>query len=373
MHPSRAMRVRLPPRAAAGYEVIVRPGALEQLPALLRVAAPAPQYAIIADATVADLAACAVCDTLVGSGLRAALIPFSAGEAHKTRETWAALTDALIEQGLGRDGCIIAVGGGVTGDLAGFVAATYMRGIALVHVPTTLLAMLDASVGGKTAVDTPAGKNLVGAWHQPRLVAIDPCVLVTLPDTELRSGLAEAVKHGAIADAAYLESIVTEAARLFAREADALTQLVRRSVAIKAAVVTADVEEAGRRQVLNFGHTLGHALEALSGYALPHGYAVAMGMVAEAEAGQTAGVTVPGTASALRDVLTALELPVRPPAGTDAAAVIALTRRDKKNRAGRTRYTLLSRIGEVARTPEGGWAFPLDESVVAGTLEGLSM
>lgn len=361
--------VRTPPRPALAYPVVVEAGGIERLPELLAEVAPASRYAVVADAVVADLVGVRVRDMLEGAGLAVDLVRFPAGEPHKTRESWGSVSDALVGRGVGRDGCILAVGGGVTGDLAGFVAATFMRGIACVQVPTTLLAMVDAAVGGKTGVDTPAGKNLVGSFHHPRAVLMDPRVLATLPDDQFRSGLAETVKHGAIADAAYLEWIRASAEALLARDEEALTRLITRSVEIKAEVVSEDPEEAGRRQILNFGHTLGHALEAWGGFLLPHGYAVGAGMVAAADLGESLGVTRAGTAQVLRDALGALKIPARPSGAVPPARILDLARRDKKVREQRPYYVLLEEIGVVARSEAEGWSFPIDDARVAEVLE----
>ena len=361
--------VSTPPRESLRYPVVVEPGGLDGLPALLEEAAPAARYAIVADAVVADLVGVRVRDLLEDAGLVADLVRFPAGEPHKTRESWGSVSDALVGRGVGRDGCIVALGGGVTGDLAGFVAATFMRGIPYVQVPTTLLAMVDAAVGGKTGVDTPAGKNMIGSFHQPRAVLMDPRVLATLPDDQFRSGLAETVKHGAIADASYLDWITGSADALLAQEEEALSRLITRSVEIKAEVVSEDPEEAGRRQILNFGHTLGHALEAWGGFRLPHGYAVGAGMVAAAEVGETLGVSRAGTAEALRDALGALKIPARPTGTVPPPRILDLARRDKKAREQRPRYILLAHVGEVARPDDGGWTFPVDDEQVAEVLE----
>ncbi len=356
------------PQPPAAYDVLVEAGALSRLPALLADAAPGHHYLIIADRTVADRYGAQVRSDIEMAGHRASLLTFAPGEASKTREVWAELTDAMIESGAGRDSVVIALGGGVTGDLAGFVAASYLRGVPLIQVPTSLLAMLDSSIGGKTGIDLPAGKNLVGAFHSPRLVVADPRVLETLPLLELRSGLAEAIKHGAIADAAYFDWIERAAPRILARDTDALTALVRRSVEIKAEIAAADPFEAGPRKALNFGHTIGHAVEALSEYRLPHGFAVAIGMVAEARIGEEAGITAAGTAARLRRVLEAVGLPVDLPAESPADRIVELARLDKKARAARTRYALIAGIGEVARTGAGEWSHEIEEVAVAATL-----
>jgi 3-dehydroquinate synthase len=355
-----------PPPAA--YDVIVEPGALTRLPSLLAAAAPGHHYLIIADRNLADRYGEMVRAALEGAGFRASLLTFDPGEASKTRETWAQLTDAMVALGAGRDSVVIALGGGVTGDLAGFVAATYLRGVPLVQIPTSLLAMLDSAVGGKTGVDLPTGKNLVGAFHSPRLVVADPLVLETLPLPEIRAGLAEAVKHGAIADAAYFEWIEGAAPRILDRDPEALTTLVRRSVEIKAEFAAADPFETGPRKALNFGHTIGHALEALHGYEIPHGFAVAIGLVTEASLGERLGITGPGTAAQLRRLLEVLGLPTEPPAGSPPEEIVELARMDKKARAARTRYTLLAGIGQVARTGAGEWSHDVDEAEVLALL-----
>lgn len=362
------IRLEIPATPASGYDIVVEPELRHRLAGRILEAAPAARYAVLADEAVAGLYGEPLRASLEGAGARADLIGVPSGERHKTRETWAAATDEMLARGFGRDSCVIAVGGGVLGDLAGFVAATYMRGVPFVQVPTTLLAMVDASIGGKTGVDTPAGKNLVGAFHQPRLVAIDPEVLSTLPDEELRAGLAETVKHGAIADAAYLRWIAASAEAIFAREPDALTHLIRESVRIKAGVVAADERESGARETLNFGHTIGHAIEALSDYALRHGYAVAIGMVVEAAVGEAIGVTAPGTPDELREALARLALPVAPPPEMSPEAVLEQCRADKKARSARVRYTLLANVGRVARGPRGEWAMPVEDAVVRDVL-----
>jgi 3-dehydroquinate synthase len=328
----------------------------------------AAHYAVVSDAHVGPLHAARVHAALTAAG-PASLHLVPAGEASKSRTRWAELTDALLAAGMGRDGCLVALGGGVVGDLAGFVAATYMRGVPLVQVPTSLLAMVDASVGGKTGIDVPAGKNLVGAFHQPRLVLADPDVLATLPLAELRAGLAEAVKHGLIADADYLAGIEAEADDLLARNPAVLERLVHRSVEIKAAVVGRDPLEAGERAILNAGHTVAHALERVTGYELPHGLAVAVGLVVEARAGESAGHTADGTADRLARVLGALGLAAAPPAGTDPEAVLAAMATDKKGRGGRPRYALPEAPGRMARAADGGWTLPLDEAHVRSALD----
>jgi len=332
--------------SVGSYEVHVGTGLLERARDIIRDAAPAHRYAIVSDANVAPLYAGRLRASLGTAQTELYTIP--AGEAHKTRDQWAHLTDALLTAGLGRDTTILALGGGVIGDLAGFVAATYMRGIPFVQLPTTLLAMIDASIGGKTGVDTAAGKNLVGAFHRPRVVIADPAVLATLPANHLRAGVAEAIKHGAIADAAYYGSTDAALQSILADPAgDAMRALIVRSVEIKASVVLQDERESGIRRILNFGHTLGHAIESESGYRLLHGEAIAIGMVLESQLGERLGVTAPGTANRLRDTLTRAELPVTIPKDLDPQRILTATRADKKALEGATEYALVAEIGRA--------------------------
>ena len=357
--------------ALPAYRVTVRRGALATVADVARRAAPAHRYAIITDDTVGRLYAPRVAADFDPREVVTLAVP--AGEASKTRAWWGDLTDRMLAAGLGRDSAVIALGGGVVGDLAGFVAATFMRGIPYVQVPTTLLAMIDSSIGGKTGVDTPAGKNLVGAFHQPAAVVVDPATLGTLPLEQRRAGLAEAIKHGVIADAAYFETLRMSAAPLLAPDAaagEAMESLIARSIEIKADVVTRDEREGGVRKTLNFGHTIGHAVETLSGYTLLHGEAVAIGMIAESVLAERVGVAQPGTADRVREAVEGMGLPARRPRAVGAEQVLALTRADKKARAGTAEYALPSRIGSMAAA-ERGWGVRVPDATVLEVLEAL--
>ncbi len=359
------------PVASAGgsYPVLVGRGLLARLTRTVREHAPAHRYAVISDDTVAELYGRAAAEALRRDGADVRVFTFPPGEASKTRETWARITDEMLVWGMGRDGVVVAVGGGVTGDLAGFVAATYLRGVPIVQVPTSLLAMVDASVGGKTAVDVPAGKNLVGAFHPPRVVIADPDVVATLPPEERVQGVAEALKHGAILDGAYLEALVRDAPALRAGEPEHVLRMVVRSVEIKARVVAEDEHEAGFRQILNFGHTVGHALEAASDYAMRHGEAVAAGMIVEANIGERLGVTESGCADALRRAAEAFGLGQVAPDAIGDAAWLGFLATDKKSRRGASRYVLLRRVGRV---DEGaGWTHEVPDSVVRASAAAL--
>ena len=276
---------------------------------------------------------------------------------------WARLTDQMLGKGYGRDSAVIALGGGVVGDLAGFVAATFMRGIPVVQVPTTLVAMVDASIGGKTAVDTFAGKNLVGAFHPPAAVLIDPQLLATLPLRELRAGFAEIIKHGVIADEPYLFQVASSASDLLAQGgsmSDMTVSLIVRSVEIKADIVSRDEREEGLRKVLNFGHTIGHAVEMVSGYSLLHGEAVAIGMALESRLAERIGLAQTGTAATVIRTLQAAGLPTDLPKDYGPEAVIEAMRSDKKGRSGKMMFALPLRIGAMAGE-DTGWTVPVGD------------
>ena len=356
------VRVPLTAGRDASYDVLIGPGLLDRLPGLLAERCPAAAYAVIADDVVAPRYAAPLVERLAGQGRRAALLSFPSGESSKTRTTWGELTDRMLAERFGRDAAVIAVGGGVTGDLAGFVAATYLRGVPVVQVPTSLVAMIDAAVGGKTGIDAPAGKNLVGACHQPRFVACDTATLATLPERAFADGMAEALKHGAIADADYFGFLETTTSALAARESGAVERLVRRSVEIKAAVVAADEREAGQRAILNFGHTVGHAIEAASQYRVSHGTAVATGMVAEARIGEALGITAAGTAERLRTALPRFGLAVAAP--LDVPTVLRHMSADKKSRDGALRFALITRVGQAHRSTDGAWTMPVETAVI---------
>lgn len=351
---------------AGDYGVTIGAAVRHEFATLIAAAAPAHHYAVISDDDVGPLYADPLVTSLTLHG-RTTQHRMRAGESHKTRETWSRLTDELLDAGCGRDTTVVALGGGVVGDLAGFVAATLMRGVPVIQCPTSLLAMIDASVGGKTGVDTAAGKNLVGAFHPPSAVLIDVDVLRTLPDPHRRSGLAEAIKHGVVADAGYFARVASLLPALVSGDTPAILEVVARSVEIKSGIVKSDARESGRRKILNFGHTIGHAIEQASGYTLLHGEAVAIGMVLEARVAERIGVAERGMAGKIERVLLEAGLPVVRPASIDAATVLEATRHDKKSRGGAVSYALPSCIGTMA-SAERGWSIEVADSLVLEVL-----
>lgn len=363
------LHVTVPETESRRYPVVVGRGVSQDLGRLVAETVPAHKYALIADSRVAELYADTAIDSLEAAGCDTQLLVFPAGEWNKSRAAWATLSDELLECGFGRDSAIVTLGGGVAGDLGGFVASTYMRGIPFVTVPTSLLAMVDASLGGKTGVDLEQGKNAIGTFHHPSLVLIDPDFLVSLPRPHLRAGLAEAIKTAAIMDEELFESIESLAPRLAEGDASALTDLIIACVRIKAQVVSEDPEESGIRQILNFGHTSGHALEKLAGLALLHGEAVAAGMRLDSRLGEAIGVTDPGTTYRLDAVLDACRVPNVIDETVTARRLLQAAAADKKNREGKIRWVLLRRIGEAATDESGAFSFAVDEAEVLEHLE----
>lgn len=322
----------------------------------------AQSCAVITDSNVARICAPALMAELEKSGCRAHMFEFPAGESNKTRQTKQNLEDAMQEALFGRDCGVIALGGGVAGDVAGFVAATYCRGVPYVQVPTTLVACVDSAVGGKTGIDTPAGKNLVGAFHQPLAVYADISLLSTLPSREIAMGIAEVIKYGVIKDPALFEFLEKNVNAATAGEPALLRKVVERSCAIKATVVEKDERESGLRKILNFGHTVGHAVEQLSGYAVGHGDAVAIGMVAEAEISRKMGLMPEGDVKRIDKLVRAAGLQSEIPAGMEKSLCAAM-KMDKKVRAGKIEMALPLRIGEMF-APEGEWGTVVDESLI---------
>ena len=333
------------------YDVLVGDGPLATLGARAKALNPT-RVTVVTDSHVAQLHADAALESLRQAGIQADLITVPAGEASKSFAQLDRVLDQMIAQGLDRRSLVVALGGGVIGDLAGLAAALFMRGIDFIQVPTTLLAQVDSSVGGKTAIDTPRGKNLIGAFHQPRLVLADIEVLKTLPERQIRSGWAEILKHGLICDPAYFDWLAGEGAVGARGDAAALTQAVVRSVQIKARIVGEDEKEAGRRALLNLGHTFGHALEVEAGFddILTHGEAVAVGCAMAMRYSAQAGLCPTQDAERAEQGIRAAGLPTRlSDVGHtfDAEALLARMLGDKKADGGQLTLVLAHGIGQA--------------------------
>jgi shikimate kinase/3-dehydroquinate synthase len=341
--------LRVDVAASRAYPVLVRAGVLEHVGYHLADLGWHGRVAVIGDRIAQQGHVPAVLASLRDARMEPVAITVPQGERAKAPAVLASLWGDLAKAGIGRDGGIVAVGGGATGDLAGFAAATYMRGIALAHVPTTLLAMVDSSIGGKTGVDLPEGKNLVGAFHPPAAVFSDPSVLATLPARQVSSGLAEIIKTAYLADRESVDQAARSAERVLGADLAPATLLIALSAELKAAVVGADEREAGLRELLNFGHTFGHAYEAASGYRATHGEAVAIGMVFATALAETLGLAPRGMRAGLEELLTRAGLPIRARIPARAWTFIG---RDKKTRAGKTRWILPRRIGRFSEVTD---------------------
>ncbi len=311
----------------------------------------AAQAVIVTNVTVDPLHGAALRRALEGRYARVTTLALPDGEAHKDWATLNLIYDHLLREGCDRKTVLFALGGGVVGDMTGFAAATYMRGVPFVQVPTTLLAQVDSSVGGKTAINHPLGKNMIGAFYQPQRVVCDLDTLDTLPARELSAGLAEVIKYGPVADAAFLDWVEARLDALLARDRAALAQAIRRSCEIKAAVVGADEREAGLRAILNFGHTFGHAIEAGLGYGeWLHGEAVGCGMVMAAELSAQLGLVPADFVTRLRRIVERAGLPVRGP-DLGVARYLELMRVDKKAEGGEIRFVVIDGVGHAALRP----------------------
>ncbi|WP_348767732.1 3-dehydroquinate synthase [uncultured Salinisphaera sp.] len=342
------------------YEIVIARGIIEQASAYAG-AIRGQRVLIVTNETVAPLYAAAVEKALSAEHDVDTLV-LPDGEQYKTLATLDKIYDRLLENGYGRDATIVALGGGVIGDIAGFAAASYQRGVDFVQLPTTLLAQVDSSVGGKTGVNHRLGKNMIGAFHQPTRVLADVGVLDSLPNREFAAGMAEVIKYGLIRDCPFLDWLDANMAAINARDADALIEVIRRSCANKAEVVAADEREAGQRALLNLGHTYGHALEAELGYGKwLHGEAVAAGMCMAADTARRLGWLDEGQCEHIERIIAAAQLPTAPPRELERARIRALMARDKKVTAGTLRLVLMRDIGHAVVTRDYGDA--LDETL----------
>lgn len=336
------------------YPIIIRSGCLHQVGQDLFLRKIGNRYGIIADDRVAALYGDALMASLKEAGIRAEILPFPHGEAQKTLRTVESLARALVRAGFDRKDALIALGGGVTGDVAGFLASAFMRGIPFVQIPTTLLAQVDSSVGGKTGVDIPEGKNLIGAFYQPKVVYIDTSVLRSLPREELLGGLAEVIKYGVIRDAVFFNFLAQHRTAILDLDEEMIGRMVMTCCRIKAEIVAEDEREGGIRRILNYGHTIGHAVEGASNYTLIHGFAVAIGMAAATRLAVLTGHLAETDAARILEILNTYELPVEIPGNLDRQAMKKYLLADKKVIGGRVHYVLPTAIGSTCITADIG-------------------
>lgn len=344
---TQTLTVDLGPRS---YPIRIGPGVLDDGMASRRAMA-GDAAILVTSETVGELYAARVRDALGGCVRDQIILPD--GEPHKTLDTVARILDRMLEAGLGRDATVFALGGGVVGDIAGFAAAVYQRGVAFVQIPTTLLAQVDSSVGGKTGVNHPLGKNMIGAFHQPRAVLADTSVLATLPEREVKAGIAEIIKYGLLGDARFFDWLEEHMDALLDLEPAVLTHAIARSCENKAAIVAADERETGQRALLNLGHTFGHAIETGAGYGeWLHGEAVAAGLCMVADLSRRIGWLTGEDLRRTRALVAQAGLPTAPPPGMNVRRFRELMAHDKKVQAGRLRLILLRNIGEAVVTTD---------------------
>ncbi|MCM1180456.1 MAG: 3-dehydroquinate synthase [Clostridium sp.] len=320
------------------------------------------KFAVVTDSTVKELYADGIAALLKEAGYQADVFVFPAGEKSKTRRTKEDIEDAMLAKGYRRDCCVIAVGGGVVTDLAGFVAGTFGRGVPFINYATTLLAAADASVGGKTAVDTPLATNLIGLFNQPEKVYLDIATWKTLPEREIISGLAETIKHACLARADFFEYLKENMDQILALEKEACEHIAEVNCEVKYEVVMKDERESGLREVLNLGHTVGRAVETVSDYRLLHGEAVAIGLVAEVMLAFQMGYVTDKQRDAVIALLKQAKLPTKLPDYIDREALVRKLYTDKKVRDGRLRFVIQKGIGDVVEFEDGVFATPVEES-----------
>lgn len=334
--------------AEKSYAIHIGAGILNSLGSLLRKVSKARKGLIISNQKVYGLYGETVKSSLEEAGFETGIALMGDGEEYKSLETAASLFDRAVDYKLDRKSVIIALGGGVVGDMAGFIAATYMRGVPFAQVPTTLLAQVDSSVGGKVAVNHPRGKNIIGAFYQPRLVLADIDTLRTLPEREIKTGLAEVAKYGVIWDKEFFAFLGSRAEDIWALQEEAILKVVKRSCEIKAAVVAEDEQEHGLRAILNYGHTFGHALESLTNYkTYRHGEAVAIGMVQAARLAELSGILTPGAREQILQLLDKLRLPTKSDEGFTPRQIVEQMAYDKKTQDSKIHFILPTEIGKV--------------------------
>lgn len=343
----KTVTVHLESRSERTYDILIETGLIRKIGRDLKKRAIGNRYLVVTDKNVTGLIGVEFVESLRSEGLNGELFSIAAGEESKCAETVLEIAAGMTRSGLDRGSAVIALGGGVVGDIAGFASAIYMRGIPYIQVPTTLLAQIDSSVGGKTAIDTEHGKNLLGAFHQPKRVYIDPALLRFLPEAEIRNGLAEMIKYAVIRDANLFDTLRLRRDEVLQLDESLITRLIARCCEIKAAVVEKDEKEGGLRRILNFGHTVGHGIEAASDFEISHGAAVSMGMAAAAGLSRIEGFIGRDVETKLIDILKQYGLPVEIPSHIMLDSIMRHMKSDKKFVGGTPFFILMKAIGEV--------------------------
>jgi len=361
------IRVNLKKTEDKSYSIIIEDGVLNKIPSIIKEAGLGHKFAIITDSNVETLYADDLSKGFRENNLANKIISFPAGEQNKSREIKAWIEDQMLEDKFGRDSAVIALGGGVVGDIAGYVAASYTRGLPYVQIPTTLVACVDSSIGGKTAVDTPHGKNLIGAFYQPWAVYIDVNTLLTLNEKEIREGLAEVIKYGVISDEVLFSFLEERMDLIFSYDKEALTHIIKRGCEIKAEVVEKDEKESNLRKILNFGHTIGHVVENLSNYKISHGEAVSIGMVAEGKLAVEMGLWKKSDLNKLINLIKKAGLPTDIPDYMKAEQIIDAMKLDKKSRSGQIEMVLPKKIGKMSKV-DGGYGIKIEEALIKNVI-----
>lgn len=362
------IRVKLAKKIDNSYNILIGEDVFSKIATDLNDQTLAHSYAVVTDSNVNRLYGKRLEDEIRKFTRNVIVIEFEAGEKNKNREIKSFVEDGMLNSKFGRDSAVIALGGGVVGDLAGYVAATYTRGIPYIQVATTLVAAVDSSIGGKTAVDTPQGKNLIGCFHQPKAVYIDLNTLKTLEQKEIREGLAEVIKYGVIADRELFEIVENGIDEIFNKNSSTLKEIIERSCIIKAKVVEKDEKEENLRKILNFGHTIGHAIEKLSDYSLSHGNAISIGMAVEGKIAEIMGLWQADELISLKKLLSKSGLPVELPGSINKSEMINTMKLDKKTRAGNIEMSIPSSIGSMAKQGDS-YAIKIDENIINDALK----
>ena len=358
---SQRVSVRLPSAKASSYSILIGAGVIQKLPKWLARHAKMRKVVVISDRTVMKHCGAVLLKTLKGHAPIVITIP--AGERSKSHRIKQDIEHQMFKKGCGRDSIVIAFGGGVVGDLAGYVAATYMRGLPYIQIPTSLLAMVDSSVGGKTGIDTPFGKNLIGAFWQPQVVMADTHFLRTLPKAHIVNGLIEAIKMALTHNAKEFNYLLTHVDKALQGNPAVLSHIIERAVRTKAGVVGRDEKESNERMVLNFGHTIGHAIEHLSNYRMMHGIAVALGILLEAQAAELLGLLNAQAMDAIEDLFAKLTITPQALKTFQVDKILRATQLDKKSKSGQPRYVLLQDLGRVYKDMMA-YAHPVSDAIV---------